>query len=218
MTTRDTGAAPGTAVRSALITGASGGIGRAVARRLATMAYQLTLSGRDQDALAGIACELAETGTKTQAAPAEMGVEAEIRELARAHAGQFGGLDLLVLCAGVGTSGPISDYAMHRFERQVAVNLRAPFVLIQECLPLLRLSAAANPDRGARAVAVTSITGVASEPGLAVYGATKAALVSLCRSVCAEEEQHGISATAISHGYVDTDMSAWVRDRIFPRG
>ena len=60
------------------------------------------------------------------------------------------------------------------------------------------------------------MTGIASEPGLAAYGAAKAALISLCQSVNAEESAAGITATAIAPGYVDTEMSAWVHDRIDP--
>ena len=138
------------------------------------------------------------------------------RRLAHRHAERFGSLDLLVLCAGSGTSGPIAGYPIHRFDRQVEVNLRAPFILIQDCLPSLRQAAASHPERGARIVAVASLTGVAAEPGLAAYGAAKAALISLCQSVNVEESASGVSATAISPGYVDTEMSSWVRDRIDP--
>jgi 3-oxoacyl-[acyl-carrier protein] reductase len=201
---------------SALITGSSRGIGRAVARRLAAEGYDLTLSGRHYDALAEVAHELAGTGVQTQVCTADMAVEEQIRGLARAHADRFGAVDILVLCAGVGASGPLAGYPMHRFDRQIAVNLRAPFVLIQETLPLLRKASAANPEQGARIMAVASITGVSSEPGLAAYGATKAALISLCQSVNAEESAHGVSATAISPGYVDTGMSAWIHDQVDP--
>lgn len=203
-------------MRSALVTGASGGIGRAVARRLAGEGYDLTLSSRHNDALAGVAHELAGTGAQTQVCTADMAVEEQIRGLARAHADRFGAVDILVLCAGVGASGPLASYPMHRFDRQIAVNLRAPFVLIQECLPLLRKASAVNPGHGARIMAIASITGVSSEPGLAAYGATKAALISLCQSVNAEESAHGVSATAISPGYVDTEMSTWIHDQVDP--
>ncbi|WP_159921127.1 MULTISPECIES: SDR family oxidoreductase [Nocardia] len=67
-------------------------------------------------------------------------------------------------------------------------------------------------ERGAKIVALASITGVAAEAGLAAYGATKAALISLCETVSLEESGNGVSATAVSPGYVDTDMTAWKRD------
>lgn len=202
--------------RSALVTGASRGIGRAIAEQLAAAGLNLTLSGRDSGTLQTLARDLARTGRDIQVAVADMAAEQDVRGLARRHADRFSGVDMLVLCAGVGTSGPIADYPMRRFDRQIAVNLRAPFVLVQECLPLLRRTAARRPGRGARIAAISSITGVVSEAGLAAYGATKAGLISLCQSVNVEESASGVSATAISPGYVDTDMSTWVHDRIDP--
>jgi 3-oxoacyl-[acyl-carrier protein] reductase len=80
----------------------------------------------------------------------------------------------------------------------------------------LRWAAAARPAHGARIAAIASITGIASEPGLAAYAAGKAALISLCQSINAEESSAGVTATAIAPGYVDTEMSVWVHDRIDP--
>ena len=201
---------------SALVTGASRGIGRAIAERLAAAGFALTLSGRHPDQLDEVARSLAGGAAAPGVVAADMTSEDDVRRLAQRHAGQFGSLDLLVLCAGFGASGRIADYPIRRFDRQVEVNLRGPFVLIQECLPSLRQAADRHPERGARIVAIASITGVASEPGLAAYGAAKAALISLCQSVNVEESASGISATAIAPGYVDTEMSAWMHDRIDP--
>ena len=85
-------------------------------------------------------------------------------------------------------------------------------------MPTPRPSPAAidEPHPGAKIIAIASITGTASEPGLAAYGATKAALISLCESITASEGTAGVNATAISPGYVDTDMTAWIRDRLDP--
>jgi NAD(P)-dependent dehydrogenase (short-subunit alcohol dehydrogenase family) len=204
------------AAPSAMITGATGGIGRAIAGRLAHAGYRLTLSGRDEAVLGKLASDLTGSGTELQVVPADMSSEDDIRALARSHAGRFGSLDLLVLSAGTGTSGRIADYPMRRFDRQMTVNVRAPFALVQECLPALRRAAAARPAHGSRVAAIASMAGIASEPGLAAYGAAKAALISLCQSVNAEESSAGVTATAIAPGYVDTEMSAWVHDRIDP--
>jgi short-subunit dehydrogenase len=198
------------------VTGASGGIGRAIAQRLAAAGFSLTLSGRRTDSLDEVAHGLAGTGVELDTVAADMAAENDVRRLAHRHAQRFGAMDLLVLCAGFGTSGALAGYPVHRFDRQVTVNLRNPFVLVQECLPALRRAAAAHPERGARIVAIASLTGVAAEPGLAAYGATKAALISLCQSINVEESAAGISATAIAPGWVDTEMSSWVHDRIDP--
>ncbi|MGF6888670.1 NAD(P)-dependent dehydrogenase (short-subunit alcohol dehydrogenase family) [Nocardia sp. GAS34] len=81
---------------------------------------------------------------------------------------------------------------------------------------MLRAAAAADPGRGAKVIALSSLTGVYAEAGLAVYGAAKAALISLIATLNAEESSHGVTATTIAPGYVDTEMSAWIHDRIPP--
>jgi NAD(P)-dependent dehydrogenase (short-subunit alcohol dehydrogenase family) len=203
--------------RAALVTGASGGIGSAVAKGLVRAGFELTVSGRDEARLSALAADLALAGGAVHPIRADLAREDEVAALVRGHGERFGGmLDLLVLNAGTGTAGAIEDYPLHRFDRQVEVNLRAPFQLVQRCLPLLREGARQSPGHGARIVAVASITGIASEAGLSVYGATKAALISLCQSISAEQSADGVSATAIAPGYVDTAMSSWVRDRIDP--
>jgi 3-oxoacyl-[acyl-carrier protein] reductase len=211
--------APGTSGEvppSAMITGAAGGIGRAIAGRLARAGYRLTLSGRDEAALAKLASDLADSEAELNTVPADLTAEADVRALARSHRERFGSLNLLVLSAGTGTSGRIADYPMRRFDRQMTVNVRAPFALVQGCLPALRRAAAGRPAHGARIVAIASMVGIASEPGLAAYGAAKAALISLCQSINAEESSAGVTATAIAPGYVNTEMSAWVHNRIDP--
>jgi NAD(P)-dependent dehydrogenase (short-subunit alcohol dehydrogenase family) len=203
--------------RTALVTGASGGIGSAVAERLVRAGFEVTITGRDQGRLADLDKSLTTVGGSVHAVRADLSREDDITALAHSHRERFGGsLDLLVLNAGTGTAGAIEDYPLRRFDRQVMVNLRAPFQLVQECLPMLRQAARLRPEHGARITAISSITGIASEVGLSAYGATKAALISLCQSISAEESAAGVNATAIAPGYVDTEMSSWVRDRIAP--
>jgi 3-oxoacyl-[acyl-carrier protein] reductase len=209
------GDAPNDQRPSALITGASRGIGLAICQRLATAGFDLTISGRNAGVLKEVAQSLP-ADCQTQIVAGDMAVEADIHRLPEAHLGRFGGMDLLILCAGFGVYGTIDNYPLQRLDRQFQVNLRAPFLLVQESLDALRRSAASRPGRGARIIAIASITGIASEPGLAAYAATKAALISLCQSVNVEESASGVTATAISPGYVNTQMSAWVHDRIDP--
>ncbi len=202
--------------RVALVTGASRGIGRAIALRLAQDGFDLTISARSAEALRDTDREARRRGAAVQSVPANMTSEEEVRALARAHIQFHSSLDLLVLCAGTGHAAELAGYPVSQFDRQFATNLRGPFILVQHLLPALRKAAAAKPELGSRVVAIASITGVVPEPGLAVYGATKAALISLCGSITEAEQDNGVSATAISPGYVDTDMSGWVRDRIPP--
>jgi NAD(P)-dependent dehydrogenase (short-subunit alcohol dehydrogenase family) len=201
---------------AALITGASRGIGYAIAHRLASEGYDLTLGARDPATLSEAAKRLTELGVRVETVPGDMAVEEDVRRTTAAHAGYFGRLDALVISAGVGSAGPVAGYPLKRFDKQFAVNVRSPFLLIGECLELMRATATRRPTTGTKIVAVSSVTARAPEPGLAAYAAAKAALVALCASVNTEESTHGVSATAICPGYVDTDMSAWTHDRIAP--
>ena len=140
-----------------------------------------------------------------------MAVENDVRRLAAEHAAHFGRLDLLVLNAGVGTSGPIAELPVKTYDLTLAVNLRAAFILLQETLPLLRKTAALEPERGAKIVALASIAGVSGEANLGAYAASKAALISLCQTVTLEESGNGVTATALCPGFVDTDMAAWAK-------
>lgn len=199
------------------MTGASRGIGFGIATRLAQHGYGLTITGRNAQTLATARTALIQAGApRVVLTEADMGNEADLGPIVEAHAAEFASLNALILSAGVGTSGSIAEFPISRFDKTWAVNVRAAFLLIQRSLPVLRKAAADDTTQPARIVAIASITGVYSEPTLAAYGATKAALLSLISSVNAEEAANGVLATALAPGYVDSDMSEWVRDVIPP--
>jgi 3-oxoacyl-[acyl-carrier protein] reductase len=202
--------------RAALVTGASRGIGRAVAGRLVEDGFDVTISARSEDDLAVVAQKLSGRGPEVAVSAADMSVEEQILALADAHVARFGRLDALVIGAGVGMGGPLETFPLRRLDVQFGVNVRGPLTLVQRLLPILRATALHSPETGCRIIAVASITGVVSAEGLAAYGLTKAALISLCESITLEEGAHGVNATAISPGYVDTSMSEWVHDDIDP--
>ncbi|MCS7007325.1 MAG: SDR family oxidoreductase, partial [Gaiellaceae bacterium] len=120
----------------------------------------------------------------------------------RAHAERFESLDVLVNSAGLGIGGSFASQDPKRIALQLDVNLRATLLVTREALPLLRAS------RGF-VFTLASIAGTIPAPGLAVYGATKAALISFTRSLNREEAEHGVRATAISPGFVATRMTEW---------
>lgn len=202
-------------MRSALVTGASRGIGRGIARRLAARGYALTITSRKTADLAALAPELRAAGAAdVRYHAADLADREALAEVVATHRAQFDAMDALVLSAGVGTAGPIDTYPIRRLDRTIEVNLASAFILVQNSLPLLRAAAAADPARGAKVIGLASIAGVYAERGLAAYGATKAALISMMETLNAEESGHGVTATAIAPGYVDTDMSAWVTGSI----
>jgi 3-oxoacyl-[acyl-carrier protein] reductase len=203
--------------RTALVTGASRGIGLGIATHLAGLGFALTVTARDAAALEDVTRRLLEAGATDVLPVVSEASEAEsVAAVVDAHGDRFGVLSALVLAAGVGSAGPVADYPLARWDKQFAVNVRAAFVAVARALPLLRKAATEDPGHGARVIALSSIGGVYPEPGLAAYGASKAALISLCRSVNEEESVHGVLATALSPAYVDTDMSAWIHGEVPP--
>jgi len=184
-------------VPSALITGGSSGIGLALARALREDGYELTLVARRPEPLEEAAQEL-----DALAVPANLGDPDECVRVIAAHADRHGGMDVLVNCAGIGIGGSFADQDTKRIALQVDVNLQATLVVTRESLPLLRAS------RG-RVITLASIAGTIPTPGLAVYGATKAALIAWTSSLNREEEESGVRATAISPGFVATRMTEW---------
>ncbi|CAN5514242.1 glucose 1-dehydrogenase [soil metagenome] len=194
--------------RAALITGGSRGIGLAIAHGLAQDGWSLTLSARNADALADAAAELRSTGADVHVIPADMADPDAPEALAGDIVQRVGRLDALILSAGMGNASPIVETPIRRLDTHYAVNLRAPFELTSRLIPLMRSTAETEPN-GVRVIAISSLTARAAEPGLAAYGATKAALCSFCETLNVEESANGILATAICPGYVDTEMSSW---------
>ena len=203
--------------RTALVTGASRGIGAEIALRLAREGYGLTIAARRPPGVAAMTERLQkETSAPVQGLVADMAEDDDVARLARKHEERFDRLDLLVLAAGLGGNRPLADLPMKSYDLELRVNLRSSFLLIQWCSPMLRRTAVVNRPYGARVVALSSLTGVVSEAGFSAYGASKAGLISLCETLCVEESAAGVSATAISPGYVDTDMTEAIRDKLDP--
>ena len=182
---------------SALVTGGSSGIGLAIARALRADGYDLSLAARRPEPLEEAAREL-----DALAVPANLGDADECVRVVAAHAQRFGGMNVLVNSAGIGIGGPFAEQDTKRIALQLDVNLRASLVITRESLPHLRAS------RG-QVITLASIAGTIPTPGLAVYGATKAALIAWTSSLNREEAEHGIRATAISPGFVATRMTEW---------
>ena len=182
---------------SALITGGSSGIGLAIARALHGEGYGLTLAARKVERLEAAGAELG-----AQTLSVDVRDEDACRALVAAHVDRFGGIDVLVNSAGVGIGGTIGDLATKGWDLQQDVNLRGTFLLTREALPQLR-------STKGYVVNLASIAGTIPTPGLAGYGASKAAVISLTRSLVREEAENGVRATALCPGFVDTPMAAW---------
>jgi NAD(P)-dependent dehydrogenase (short-subunit alcohol dehydrogenase family) len=182
---------------SALITGGSSGIGLAIARMLGDEGYALTLAGRKLDRL-----EAARDGLDAAVVVANVSSAEDCARLVDEHVATHGGMDVLVNSAGVGIAGTLADTSAKAWDLQQAVNLRGAFLVTQAALPHLRAT------KG-YVINLASIAGTLPTPGLGAYGASKAALIALTRTLDREEADTGVRATAICPAFVDTPMAAW---------
>ena len=191
--------------RIALVTGASRGLGRVIARVLATRGYGVVIGGRDRGALEAAAADLSRHGSEVVSVAGDVtdpAVRAALMEAALA----LGGLDVLVNNASeLGGIGPLQAFDVPRFGRLFPVNVGAPMVLTQLALPLL-------VERRGLIVNITSDAATAAYPGWGPYGATKAALEVLTRTLAAELRDRGVSAVLVDPG----DMRTRMHQEAFP--
>ena len=183
--------------KAALVTGGSSGIGYAIARMLRDEGYGVTVSARNRERLEAAAAELG-----AEPIAGDVAREEDCEQIVAQHRARFERLDVLVNCAGVGVAARIEELETKHWDLQLNVNLRGAFLVTRFALPLLKEA------RGI-VVNISSIAGTMAAPGLAAYGAAKAGLISLTRSLNAEHADDGIRATAICPGFVDTPMAAW---------
>jgi ketoreductase len=197
---------------SALIVGATGGIGRQVSAAIAAEGYQVSLAGRRIDSLTELAQQLELQGHQVQPLAADLLNPTAPAELVAAHVKSFGRLDLLVNASGVGQRRPLSEVDVQRSRKLLDVNLTATVSLLAAALPELRK--AARTRRGALVVVLSSL--VASQPiaGYGLYSATKAAVSALAHTVNVEENVNGVRATAICPGFVDTALTDGLEERL----
>jgi NAD(P)-dependent dehydrogenase (short-subunit alcohol dehydrogenase family) len=183
--------------RAALVTGGSSGIGLAIARALHEEGFDLTLVSRRPEKIEAAAAELGAFGIAANVADEE-----DCTRIVAEHRDRYGRLDMLVNSAGVGIGGRVEDLPAKHLDLQLGVNLRGLFLVTQAAIPLLR-------DSRGWIVNLASIAGTVPTPGLATYGATKAAVIALTRSLNAELDADGVRAIALCPGFVDTPMAQW---------
>jgi NAD(P)-dependent dehydrogenase (short-subunit alcohol dehydrogenase family) len=200
------------AERAALITGASGGIGLAIAAVLAEEGYGLTLSARRPEKLEGAVAHLREAGHAVETVAADVTDEDDLKSIFAAHEANFGRLDVLVNNAGVGIGAPLGEIQTKFLDMQLGVNLRSLILGTREGMPLLRKAGAEH--RKALIVNTASIAGKQGQPWLSVYAATKAAIINFSEATEREVGGEGIACTALAPAFVDTDMSDFVKGTI----
>ncbi|MDE2362519.1 MAG: 3-oxoacyl-[acyl-carrier-protein] reductase [Hyphomicrobiales bacterium] len=184
--------------KTALVTGASGGIGAAIARALHAQGATVALSGTRVDALEKLAGEI---GSRTHVLACNLGDKDAVEKLVPAAEAAMGQLDILVNNAGLTRDGLFLRMKDDDWDQVIAVNLTATF----------RLSRAAVKNmmrrRWGRIVSITSIVGVTGNPGQGNYAASKAGMIGMSKSLAAEVAARGITVNCVAPGFIESPMT-----------
>jgi NAD(P)-dependent dehydrogenase (short-subunit alcohol dehydrogenase family) len=189
-----------------IVTGAGTGVGAAAARRLAAGGWNVALVGRRGNLLEDVAADIGKRGGKTVVIAADLADAATPKTVVDRTVAAFGAIDALVNNAAVIKVLPLAEYTTEILDQHWAVNIRAPFLLIQAALPHLK-------KQGGAVVNISSSSGTILRPGQSVYGMTKHALEYISRSLAGELAPHRIRVNALALGPVDTPIhQTWATD------
>jgi NAD(P)-dependent dehydrogenase (short-subunit alcohol dehydrogenase family) len=184
---------------SAIVTGASSGIGRACARRLAADGYHILAVGRDEAALASVCDEIAAAAGSAEWLLADVTAEDAPAAIVSRAQTSAGGIDVLVNAAGIIASAPVAETTDAGWDAMMDLNVRAPFRLIRE-------AASALIARRGAVVNVSSVAGLRAFPGVAAYCVSKAAVDQLTRVAALDFAASGVRVNAVNPGVVVTNL------------
>lgn len=189
----------------AVVTGATGGIGRAITLALAAQGAELCLIGRNLEALKAIAARVQKTTKRALGYQVDLTVDQDIVNFAKHLRRDFGSIDIVVHCAGVISLGTMEIAPVEDLDWQYRTNVRAPYCLTQSLLPMIRLS------RG-QIVFVNSSIALNARATVSQYAATKHALKALADSLRQEVNPHGLRVLSVFLGRTATSMQAAVHE------
>lgn len=192
----------------ALVTGASRGIGKAIAIELAALGYDLALVARNESALAEVIASLPDSCGKAVAIPADLSQEESYASVIAEAVSELGGLDVLVNCAGLSQAGSFTEVTPQEWDRIFAVNAKAPFFLCKEALPYLKESPKAT------VINISSVVGFKGYINQSAYSSSKHALAGFTKVFAKEVQPFGIRVHLISPGGVATEMVTKMRPDI----
>lgn len=189
--------------KKVLITGATGGIGSAMAKRMAKQGADLVLSGTKKDSLETLSNEI---GDNCYSFAADLAKKEEIKNLVIWAIEKMGGIDILVNNAGITRDNLSIRMSDEDWDDVINVNLTASFLLSRDCLKVML------KKRWGRIINITSVVGVMGNAGQSNYAASKAGMIGMTKSIASEVASRGITVNCISPGYVVTAMTDKISD------
>jgi 3-oxoacyl-[acyl-carrier protein] reductase len=186
--------------KTALVTGATGGIGGAIARAFHTAGATVAISGRQSDKLEALAKEL---GERVHVLPCDLADRAAVAKLIDEAVAKMGGLSILVNNAGLARDNLFMVMKDDQWDDVIAVNLTSTFML---CRAAARAMLRARPNFG-RIINIASVSGVFGNPGQGNYAASKAGVIGMTKSLAREVAPRGITANCIAPGFIQTAMT-----------
>lgn len=200
--------------RAAIVTGGSRGIGYAIAEGLAELGYDLTVTARKPEGIAEAAEKLRGKGVEVAEIAVNMAAADAAEQIVELHKEKFGRLDVLVNNAGLGIGAGAGEHQDKFVDMQLNVNVRSIIYMYRAALPLLKEAGAEH--KNALVVNMSSIAGKSGQGWLSVYAATKFAVRGYTESMNKELAGEGIKSVALCPGFVDTDMSDFVKGSVNP--
>ena len=188
----------------ALVTGAAGGIGGAIAELFAELGGKVIASDVDMDRLEKFVKRLRDRGFEVHPYKADITSIEEVRKLLTFSYEKYGRIDALYIVPGINIRKPLQKHTYEEFEKVINVNLRGAFILLKESYPFMR--------EGGSIVLISSIRSIVVEPGQGPYAATKAAMVQLAKVAAAEYSKRNIRVNVIAPGVIDTPLTQQIKN------
>lgn len=195
--------------KTAVVTGASRGIGRAVAIKLASLGANLVLNYRSSiKSVEEVLAEIKAMGANAVAVQGDISNFAEAEKVIKAAVENFGSLDILVNNAGITKDGLLARMKEEDFDSVIETNLKGAFNCIRHATPIMM------KQRRGRIINMSSVVGVAGNAGQINYAASKAGVIGMTKSAAKELASRGITVNAIAPGFIQTDMTDALSDKV----